>query len=97
MLLLLLVLSRGQAARPVQTGPPATFRDSVEVVEVIVEVSVTDRRGTPILGLALGDFVVEEDGIEVEITHVEPLTPAARSAPPPSTPPTASATPTHPA
>ena len=56
-----------------ETRPPPTFRGSVDVVEVIVEVAVTDRRGTAILGLGREDFIVEEDGSRVEVVHVEPV------------------------
>ncbi|MEM1201951.1 MAG: VWA domain-containing protein [Acidobacteriota bacterium] len=45
------------------------FYDSVDVRLVNVEVTVTDADGQPVTGLGRGDFVVLEDGAEVEISH----------------------------
>ncbi len=63
-----------------QAEPPVIFRGTVDVVEILIEVAVTDRRGTPILGLGIADFLVEEDGVQVEVVHVESLAgPASQS------------------
>lgn len=43
--------------------------DRVDVTVVNVDVVVTDRKGNPIPGLTASDFVLLEDGEEVEISH----------------------------
>jgi VWFA-related protein len=45
------------------------FTDHVEVTVSNLYVTVTDKKGNPVLGLTPADFVVEEDGKVVEITH----------------------------
>lgn len=45
------------------------FTDHVDVTVTNLFVTVTDRDGEPVTGLAPADFVVVEDGREVEITH----------------------------
>ena len=47
-----------------------TFEGMVEVSEVMLDVLVTDPEGNSVLGLEKGDFLVEEEGEEVEITSV---------------------------
>jgi len=45
------------------------FTDHVEVTVTNLYVTVTDRDGIPVTDLTADDFVVTEDGREVEITH----------------------------
>ncbi len=55
------------------TAAPAqetSFDGLVEVSEVLVDVLVTDADGAVVTGLGREDFVVEEDGREVELTGV---------------------------
>jgi VWFA-related protein len=49
------------------------FRDEVDVNVVNVFVSVVDRDGSPVSGLAAADFTVAEDGAPVEITNFSEL------------------------
>jgi VWFA-related protein len=59
---------------PTTSGPaigqetPATFAGEVQVVEVLLDVLVTDRDGNVILGLGADDFVVEEEKEPVDVT-----------------------------
>lgn len=46
-----------------------TFFESVDVSIVNLDVYVRDREGSPVRGLGVGDFVVLEDGEEIEISH----------------------------
>ncbi len=48
--------------------PVRRFEERVEVSEVLLDVLVTDRSGTIIAGLDKDDFIVEEDGKQVELT-----------------------------
>ncbi len=45
-----------------------SFKDLIEVSEVLVDVIATDAEGEVVLGLGKDDFVIEEDGEEVAIT-----------------------------
>lgn len=59
----------GVAPAPAQEEPPrAEFEERVEVTEVLLDALVVDRRGNLVLGLGPGDFIVTEDGEEVELT-----------------------------
>ena len=49
--------------------PPA-FEGLVEVSEVLIDVLATDEDGRVVLGLGKDDFIVEEDGREVELASV---------------------------
>src|SRR6478609_9607512 len=69
--------------------PPAgeSFKESIEVSVVNLDVYVTDKKGQPITGLRKEDFQVLEDGRPVEISNffaesrgTEPAAPAAISA-----------------
>lgn len=48
-------------------SPKAGFEEEVEVKEVVLDVLVNDKRGNVILGLDKDDFIVEENGEEVEL------------------------------
>jgi VWFA-related protein len=48
--------------------PEQTFDDTIQVQEVLLDVLVTDRDGHVILGLTEDDFLVQEDGPEVELS-----------------------------
>ncbi len=78
--LLLPVLPQAAA----QTPDPSTevFIDTVEVHLVNIEVSVTDKDGYPLHGLTREDFVVTEDGEEVELTNFYAVEDARRVMPP---------------
>ena len=52
------------------TGPPL----EAQANERALFVSVLDDAGVPVAGLAPGDFVVEEDGVEREVLRVGPAT-----------------------
>lgn len=64
----LVALALAAAAAPGQT-PERRLVETVQVNVVNVEVYVTGRDGTPLRGLRREDFVLEEDGEEVEITN----------------------------
>ena len=53
-----------------QVPPPSTFEEEVTVQEVLLDVLVTDREGSVIVGLGRDDFVVQEDGEPVTLTSV---------------------------
>jgi VWFA-related protein len=70
--------------------PPAgeSFKESIEVSVVNLDVYVTDKKGQPITGLKKEDFQVFEDGNPVEISNffaesrgTEPAAPAASAGP----------------
>ena len=50
--------------------PEARFEEEMAVTEVQLDVLVTDRRGNVVIGLDEDDFIVEEDGLSVEIADV---------------------------
>lgn len=50
-----------------QPTPERSFEGEIDVTEVLLDVLVTDRQGTVILGLGPGDFDVREDGRPVEV------------------------------
>lgn len=50
--------------------PAAEFGELVEVSEVLLDVLVTDRDGNVVVGLGPDDFVVTENGEEVDLTGV---------------------------
>lgn len=66
-----------EAVEPSDSNPPSitvreglsTFGDAIDVHLVNVEVFVTDRKGNPVEGLTVDDFVLEEDGRPVPISH----------------------------
>ncbi|MDX1632399.1 MAG: VWA domain-containing protein [Thermoanaerobaculia bacterium] len=73
--LLLLLPSLGGQSPPDEEGPPpdeprGAFEEEVEVVEVLVDVLATDRRGDVVRGLTAEDFEIEVEGEPVEITDV---------------------------
>ncbi len=53
-----------------QEQPAERFEEALDVIEVLVDVLATDRRGKVVKGLTASDFVVEEDGQPREITGV---------------------------
>jgi VWFA-related protein len=63
-LTLLVVSTAGLASAQEE---PATFAGELQVVEVLLDVLVTDKEGNVILGLEPDDFIVEEAGNRVEI------------------------------
>lgn len=48
-----------------------TFEDMVEVSEVLLDVLVTDRDGNVVLGLGPDDFIVEDDGLDLNPATVD--------------------------
>ena len=52
----------------------APFRETVDVGLVLVDATVTDATGAPIIGLTADDFVVEEDGVPVSVSSVDYFT-----------------------
>lgn len=46
--------------------PEAGFAETVEVSEVLLDVLVTDRQGNVVMGLGVDDFLIEEQGKELE-------------------------------
>ena len=67
---LLLTSTSPLAAETVPAAPASeTFRDSIQVSVVTLDVFVTDKRGKPIPGLQKEDFTILEDGKPVEISN----------------------------
>ena len=56
-------------APPAPENPPATFRETVQVRVMDLDVSVTDSRGNPVSDLAQNDFRVTVDGKPVSIDY----------------------------
>jgi VWFA-related protein len=56
-------------AEEVPSPETPVFTDEVEVNVVNVYVTVVDRQGKPVIGLEADDFVIKEDGQQVEITN----------------------------
>ena len=54
-------------------GQGATYRLGQSVRAVVLDVSVTDRRGHPVAGLELDDFVVQENGVPQELNYFQSL------------------------
>ncbi len=50
------------------------FSEEIEVNAVLLDVIVTDAGGNQILGLAPGDFVVKEDGVEQKVESLDYFT-----------------------
>jgi VWFA-related protein len=75
--LLLGLTSAALAQAPESQGTP-DFADSIQVNLVNIDVVVTDRQGNRVRDLTADDFVLLEDGKEVQITHFQ--------APPPEAP-----------
>jgi VWFA-related protein len=68
---LLTILSLGclsVSALPAQ--PDTTFDEAVDVNEVLLDVLVTDKSGNVVVGLDKSDFIIEENGSPVDVTHV---------------------------
>ncbi len=57
------------AAPPAAPPPAPVFGETVEVRVVNLEVTVTDRNGVPVTGLAAGDFELSIDGSEVPVKY----------------------------
>lgn len=53
-----------------QEEPTATFEGLAEVKEVLLDVLAVDRSGHTVVGLGVDDFIVEENGQEVDVTGV---------------------------
>ena len=58
----LLLVAGALAPVVAETTDEPAFTDTVDVNEVLVDVVVTDKRGTPVLGLGPDDFIVRENG-----------------------------------
>ncbi|HXM75696.1 MAG TPA: hypothetical protein VN971_02885, partial [Thermoanaerobaculia bacterium] len=56
-------------APPAPENPPATFRETVQVRVMDLDVSVTDSRGNPVSDLTQNDFRVTVDGKPVSIDY----------------------------
>jgi hypothetical protein len=56
----------------------STSERSLDLIDI--DVSVVDRSGRPVPGLALEDFRVEEDGRPVELETIVPVSPTAEDA-----------------
>ncbi len=67
---LALALLAPLAPQQQQQEPAAGFEERVEVIEVLVDVLVTDRKGNVVQGLGPGDFQVKEAGRPVAVTGV---------------------------
>jgi len=59
---------------PAALGQQEPFRERLEVSAVLVDVTVTDKRGNQILGLTKDDFIVTEDGAEQTIDSLDYFT-----------------------
>jgi VWFA-related protein len=59
-----------EAAPAAQEEPAAQFDERLQVIEVLVDVLATDRKGRVIKGLTTEDFLVEEDGEPRPVTSV---------------------------
>ena len=68
-----LALALAALAVPVLAQQPA-LSEQIDVNAVLLDVIVTDRNGSHILGLGKDDFVVRENGVEQEIDSVDYLT-----------------------
>jgi VWFA-related protein len=79
----LLLLAAAASPAAAQTPDPSTevFVDTVEVHVVQLEVSVVDKGGNPIRGLTREDFLVTEDGEEVELSNFYAVESAQRLVP----------------
>jgi VWFA-related protein len=60
-----------------QSVPHATFK--AEARARVIDVTVRDRKGRPVVGLSRADFRLQEDGVEQEILDVSAITPSAAS------------------
>lgn len=68
-LLLAPILAPGPTAGDDGVLATTAFVEAVDVDVVSLEVHVTDRQGDPVEGLTAKDFVVQEDGRKVQLTH----------------------------
>lgn len=55
-------------------GQESTYGDKVDVNLVLVDATVTDRKGNQILGLDKNDFIVRENGVEQKIDSIDYFT-----------------------
>lgn len=70
--LLAAALASGMGAQePPAAIPEEPFEERLEVIEVLLDVVVTDRKGRIVAGLGTEDFRVREEGEPVELTSVE--------------------------
>ncbi len=76
----LLTVFLATLGRTQETTAPPRFPAATEIVTV--DAVVVDRQGTPVRGLLVTDFVVEEDGTPQQITSFEAVMPAAEGARP---------------
>lgn len=84
--------SPGNATLQEESPGQRTFQLQVQSNLVLVRVAVRDKSGEPVHGLKRDDFRLFDQGKEQTISHFEEVSPSSPS--PPSTAPTAAATPT---
>jgi VWFA-related protein len=84
---------------PAAESPPSTQAETpsfpAEIEQVVVDVVVTDKKGTPVRGLTRGDFTVLEDGVPQTVVSFDAVELPEEPAPGPR--PGAEAEPTPPA
>ncbi len=82
-----LAAQEGQKPAPKPAAPAETPTFPAQVEQVIVDVVVTDKKGTPIRGLKQEDLTVTEDGVPQQVVSFEavqlPDQPSAVPPPPP--------------
>jgi VWFA-related protein len=59
------------APKPASAQETPRFEERMEVIEVLLDVVVTDREGNLVAGLNETDFIVEENGHGMELTGVD--------------------------
>ena len=65
--LVALALIAAIAPAVAQEEPAGRFGERIQVTEVLLDVLVTDDDGNPVVGLAPSDFIVEEEGQQVDV------------------------------
>jgi VWFA-related protein len=69
--LLVLVVGVSSLLAPDAASQETRFEDEIEVIRILTEVRVVDRRGDPILGLEAADFRATVGDAEVEVEAAE--------------------------
>lgn len=67
-LYLLLALPMTAQETPAESQAAAQFEERLDVIEVLVDVLATDRKGRVVTGLTAADFMVEEEGKSRSVT-----------------------------